>query len=98
MGANFGVDMIQGSTLKEAYQEAVNEAQSACGEQGYSGTIAESDGIEICHEGIEEFVGKIEDLETWAHEFGCDLAEKWGPALAVKIGDGAWLAFGWYSS
>lgn len=76
--------------LQKAYTEAVLGAQYEHGHGGYTGTIAEANGLEIRPDLV--FATEREAYE-WAQEH----AVKWGPAVALQVA-GEWWFVGCYSS
>lgn len=95
MGAStFGVH-VNGKTAKEAFRDAVSEAQYEHGHGGYTGTIAEKDSF------IEIAVPQGEDPVAFANrlieEDDPRVYDKWGPAGCVKLVDGSYYFFGWAS-
>ena len=96
MGAEVFYHRATGATPQEAFNAAVQEAQYNWGHGGYTGSIAEKDSFTM----IEVPEGRH------PHAFAEELVEdgdervddKWGPAGCVKIGENAYLFFGWASS
>jgi hypothetical protein len=88
----------KGDSVREAYDEAVRQAQYDYGHSGYTGTIAECDGYVVI-----DSAGPM-DLDQ-ASAFGRKLideddrriSDKWGPAGAIALADGSWYFFGWAS-
>jgi len=96
MGASDFMVRSNGSTAREAFQSAVEDAQYEYGHGGYSGTIAEKRSFkEITVPKDEDPAGFANDLMDEDDDRVCD---KWGPAGCVKVGDGEYLFFGWASS
>ena len=96
MGANTFFCKAKGNTAREAFKNAVQEAQYEYGHGGYSGTIAEkSDFVVIT-------VPKGKDAEDYAYELldkeDHRVDDKWGPAGCVMLEKGVYLFFGWASS
>lgn len=96
MGASTNIDstgLAKDATheqITEEYATAVSEAQYDSGHGGYSGTISESDGLSIRTDLVfEDIDAAWRDVE--------DFTEKWGPAVAIIVGDEIYLA-GCYSS
>jgi len=85
----------KGDTAKEAFQNAVAEAQYESGHGGYTGTIAEKRSFTM----IPFPAGK--DAYDYAYELidNCDrrIDDKWGPAGCFALGDGQYAFFGWAS-
>lgn len=74
--------------LEEWFRGVRDQALYDYGHAGYTGSFAEASGIE---RSIKSFDSK-EDAGKWLQEN----AEKWGPALAVKV-PGGWLVGAWCS-
>lgn len=87
----------EGKTVHDAFVNAVEQAAYWNGHGGYTGTIAEKDSwIEFpgvfTYDEAEELAAKlIEDDDP-------RISDKWGPAGALQLTDGAWWFFGWASS
>jgi hypothetical protein len=96
MGACDFQTCARGKDAREAFNNAVKDAQYDHGHSGYSGTIAEkhafvmidappdTDPLKFAEELIAKGDNRIDD--------------KWGPAGCIKLPDGAFLFFGWASS
>ncbi len=99
MGGNTFETVGKGTTVEEAFKEAVKDAEYEYGHRGYTGTIAEKEDFVIIPE--SEYLGKY-DARWYAGELvrkgDARIVDKWGPAGAIKLDDGRWLFFGWASS
>lgn len=110
MGADQFFTRANGATAKEAFSEAVEEAQWEHGHGGYTGTIAEKhsfvmsrkpDSIpaETWADMVDEFDEDDTDQEYY-YELKRDFKaydDKWGPALCIED-DGGFIFCGWASS
>jgi len=96
MGADTFLTRSRGRNVAEAFHAAVERARYEDGHAGYTGTIAEKSSWTV----IQPAAG--ESPEDCANRLLDDddrrIADKWGPAGAIKVGDGDWLFFGWASS
>lgn len=84
MGANFDGVRIHAKDDTEAVamcRQAIRDSQWENGHGGYSGTLAEADGAVVDR-------GKVFNSAEEAWEYLEDVAEKWGPAVGVKVKDG----------
>ncbi len=96
MGAEvFTVDST-GDNVLEAFRGAVEDAEYESGHGGYSGTIAEKEDFVLIDLPEGQDPHKFADELIHANDPRID--NKWGPAGAIKTGDGEWLFFGWASS
>ena len=97
MGACTFRTISDGRTAKEAFVEAVREAQYEYGHGGYTGTIAEKSDFVM--------VATKEQDDAAAHAYADSLLEmgdprisdKWGPAGCIPLAGEQWLFFGWAS-
>ena len=104
MGAESFLVRETGSTLLEAFQKAVRQAQWEYGHRGYSGTIAEKSAVrEVL---APSTMGSDEEKIAWAisllhdeitDQNLCWIEDKWGPAAALRLTNEEWLFFGWAS-
>lgn len=98
MGAETFQQEGSGINIKDAFDNAVEDAAYQHGHAGYSGTLAEK------QEFIEIDLPKGETpygFSTKLIDAGDKrIDDKWGPAGAVKVPDmdNTWLFFGWASS
>ena len=98
MGACFDGVTIRAKDDREAVAkciQAIKDSRWDNGHGGYSGTLAEADGSVI--------VNKTFDDTSSAWEYLEDTAEKWGPAIGVKVkgeteGDTLYVFGAWCSS
>lgn len=96
MGAEYS--QFKARCTREELRPTFVEFQEQCfydhGHSGYTGTMAEADGCSIT---TKEFITN-EEAEEWLTEH----AEKWGPALVVKVTlndqEPYWLFGAWCSS
>ncbi|RLI66821.1 MAG: hypothetical protein DRO67_00160 [Candidatus Asgardarchaeum californiense] len=97
MGAMEFESIAKGSTAKEAFQNAREEAFYDYGHSGYTGTIAEKNTFRMIHcECTSEAVSAKMDevMENESHW----IQDKWGPAGCIKLENNEWLFFGFASS
>ena len=99
MGAQwFEVKISNKKTAKDAFSEAIEEAQYDYGHSGYTGSIAEKTKFKIFKESpltpedAEELLYKIES------EGDDRVDDKWGPAGCIQLTTGEYVFFGWASS
>ena len=84
MGANFDGVTLRAKNDTEAVamcRQAIRDSQWENGHGGYSGTLAEANGAVIDR-------SKTFDSVQSAYDYLEDVAEKWGPAIGVKVVDG----------
>jgi hypothetical protein len=99
MGAQTFSQIASGKTAKEAFDNAVKEAQYDYGHAGYTGTIAEKDSFIMIPTpadlvGQENvYVDYNDDNDDWDK-----VNDKWGPAGCYDLGNGRYCFFGWASS
>lgn len=101
MGASVFFSTANGSSAKEAFRIACDEAAYEYGHGGYTGTIAEKNDYVMCSEttfasykDASEFANKLIDNDDDR------VSDKWGPAGCVKFTSGnntKYLFFGWAS-
>lgn len=86
----------QGKTAKEAFANAISEAQYESGHGGYTGTIAEKHTFVmiVCPDGIvpHKYANQLLD------DGDSRIEDKWGPAGCISLGSDKYLFFGWASS
>lgn len=96
MGADVFFTKAKGTTAKEAFRSAVDQAAYDYGHAGYTGTIAEKHDFTI-----------IKVPEGWEPRKYADhlinvgdprIDDKWGPAGCIQLGPEEFLFFGWASS
>lgn len=96
MGAETFTVKSNGKTAKEAFNNAVEEAQYDYGHAGYTGTIAEKSNF------VMFTLPEGKDAEEYAEEViekgDKRINDKWGPAGCIDCGDELYLFFGWASS
>tara|TARA_R100001530_G_scaffold98641_2_gene68524 strand:- start:1905 stop:2180 length:276 start_codon:yes stop_codon:yes gene_type:complete len=91
MGAMQFDTVSYGKTPKEAFWNAVNEANHDYGHAGYTGTIAEKGSFKLLE------IPKGKHKEKFIENAAMD-NDKWGPALCVKVKCNTYRFFGWASS
>jgi hypothetical protein len=89
MGATEFYTHRTGADLRAAYDEAVREAVTEYGNDGYNGTISTTSGAHQATRAVTTQSGAV----LWAQEHFEDNAEKWGPALAVPTAEDARFEF-----
>lgn len=96
MGAQQFVTKAKGKTAKDAFNQAVSDAQYEYGHGGYTGTIAEK------HDFVMITVPSDEKPDEYAWKlieaYDSRIDDKWGPAGCIDCGDGTFLFFGSASS
>ncbi len=96
MGAESFMNDAKGENVTEAFRDAVEDEAYESGHGGYSGTLAEK------HEFVLIDLPVGQDPHEYANRLISDgderIDDKWGPAGAIKSGDGEWIFFGWASS
>jgi hypothetical protein len=96
MGACSFTVLGHGTTAREAFREAVEDAQHESGHGGYTGTIAEKREYHMVTprdgETAEECAERLLEAGDRAT---CD---KWGPAGCIRVTEGVYLFFGMASS
>jgi len=85
-----------GTTPKEAFKNAREEAQWDSGHGGYSGTIAEKQSFTMIY--IPNNSQAMAYAELLMEKEDSRIVDKWGPAGCIKVKDGDYLFFGWASS
>ena len=96
MGAVDFYQVSKGTSAKDAFRKAVEEAEYECGHGGYSGSIAEK--------GSFTMITVPENVKPWSYaeqlifEGDPRVDDKWGPAGCIDLGDGKYLFFGIASS
>jgi hypothetical protein len=96
MGAEFSqfIARCEKREITRVFREHVEECRYDHGHAGYTGTMAEANG---CRMTGKEFINQ-EEAESWLEEN----AQKWGPALIVKVilndQEPFWLFGAWCSS
>jgi hypothetical protein len=96
MGAcDFGATS-NGKTAKEAFVNAVEQAQWDHGHGGYTGTIAEKHEFVIIT--VPAGVDPIKFADELVNKDDPRIRDKWGPAGCVKISEGEFYFFGLASS
>ncbi len=96
MGAEPFYHNSRGDSAACAFSQAVAYAEEVYGNGGYTGTIAEKG--EFTEVTLPEGMDPYVFAETLVDQDDERIANKWGPAGAIDLGDGEWLFFGWASS
>lgn len=94
MGAEFNFETLKAKTDVEAGAEVadiIHQAAYDFGHAGYTGSLAEANGIELCKDGP---FANYDAAEEWLNEH----CEKWGPAIICKTIDGGYCVGAWCSS
>ena len=102
MGAHNMQDRSVGKTMREAYDRAVQNAESEHGHNGYNGTISTTGGFNDHTVRFEELLkehGEKKGVTEW-YEEAWDNTEKWeavwgAKALETGDGDNLYLFAGW---
>jgi len=93
MGAEQFRQRASGSSAKEAFKKALEEALYNYGHAGYTGTLAEKDDF------IEIPLPEGEDGMSYTTKLldECDerIDDKWGPAGCISLGNNKYIFFGW---
>jgi hypothetical protein len=93
MGATTFGCKATGKTAREAFSNAIEEAQYEYGHGGYTGTIAEKDSFKMytvnAQFKTQEFWSEVQTIE--------DKLDKWGHAGCIKLDGDAYYFFGWAS-
>lgn len=106
MGADVFFTEVRGGSAREAFVEAVRQASYEYGVSGYTGTIAEKNGVGFVRIAVPDgedpyvFAGQLIDEQDERVD------DKWGPAGCIRVDDGSndkrgrplFLFFGWASS
>lgn len=95
MGATTFCNRQKGTTARQAFADAREEAYYRFGHDGYTGSIAEKSKFMMIA------LPEGEDAMTYAwkliDEGDPRVDDKWGPAGCIDEGDGNYLFFGWAS-
>lgn len=103
MGATTFMTVGKGADAKEAFKLAVEDAQYEHGHGGYSGTIAEKTEFKMVRlpfapapdatpREVRKLYSDYADKLTMEDK---QIADKWGPAGCIDLGEGEYLFFGW---
>lgn len=96
MGGEVFFTKASGSSPRQAFRSAVEDAAWEHGHGGYTGTIAEK------HDFVMIEVPEGKDPGRYADELINEgdprVDDKWGPAGCIDLGKGLFLFFGWASS
>jgi hypothetical protein len=91
MGAHNFYDEAEGNSPREAYQNAVEQAQHEYGHDPYNGTISTTNGFRMVTKKPGQTMEQLED--EWL-----DKLEKWGKCACVDLGGKRYAFFGWAAS
>jgi len=69
-------ETINDKTIKDEVHKFIQQSRWADGHGGYTGTIAEADGVELR-------LNKTFDIKR-QYDFTDEVAEKWGPAVVCR--------------
>lgn len=97
MGATEFTTVATGKDMREAFDNAVKQAQYDYGHAGYTGTIAEKDGYFPVFTVPMEHDAAVAHAEKMMNDDHPDITDKWGPAGCIPIVGGKFLFFGWAS-
>jgi len=102
MGASVFFTSASGSSAKEAFRDAVDEAAYEHGHGGYTGTIAEKNEFVMCSSEVYNTFDEAYDFaNSLIDNDDRRVSDKWGPAGCVKFMKKdksiAYLFFGWAS-
>jgi hypothetical protein len=95
MGASDFQIKAKGKDAKEAFTNAVLQAEYDHGHAGYTGTIAEKTEFEMIP--LPKGVNPEEYASNLIDEGDPRIDDKWGPAGCFDLGNGEYLFFGWAS-
>ena len=96
MGANTFYTTASGASAKDAFWTAVERAQIAHGNAGYTGTIAEKHEFEMIP--LNPNLTPQQFAEALIQDQDLRIYNKWGPAGCFDLGGGQYAFFGWASS
>lgn len=94
MGCEFIVEEVQAKDLVELRHKYAELCAKACydwGHSGYTGSMAESPGLEVVTDPVFD---NFDAAEDWLSVN----TKKWGNTIAVRYGENMWLLGGMYSS
>ena len=95
MGATEFFTTARGSSAREAFSDAVSDAQYENGHGGYTGTIAEKRSFTLI--AVPEGQDPLAYANDLLDEDDKRISDKWGPAGCVKISDEEFAFFGYAS-
>lgn len=102
MGASEFQVISKGSTAKEAFNSAIDDARWAFGNSGYTGSIAEKRSFALipCPSTNTTTKQVLMYSEELMDDDDPRISDKWGPAGCIKLPDkeDSYLFFGWASS
>lgn len=93
MGAEFVDERLKATTRDEAISEVkqiIEQCLHDYGHAGYTGTFAESDGVNVVEREMKDY--------DEAYDWLIDNCRKWGPVLVVKTMADGYVAGAWCSS
>ena len=109
MGANYQDTTLPGDLNRQDLNQKFASIQQTClhdyGHAGYTGTFAEPNGLQVnmpTFESREDAKRYVEGYFDDDGQFVDGAAEKWGPAIAVRVeppgGKAEWYIGAWCSS
>jgi hypothetical protein len=96
MGGNTFTNRAKGTSAREAFRSAVEDARYENGHGGYTGTIAEKGEFTMIP--LPAGVTPDDYADKLIREDDPRINDKWGPAGCIDCGNGEYLFFGWASS
>jgi hypothetical protein len=88
-----------GSSAKDAFQKAQEQARHMYGHEGYTGSIAEKDSFIMLTPDVD--INDKKAMNAWVDktiDSHPKISDKWGPAGCVALGSGKYFFFGLASS
>lgn len=98
MGAEIFHTIARGSSVQEAFVNAVKQAQYDYDHAGYTGTVAEKESLTVISDEPHTLVEAHALADDMTGRGDARIDDTWGPAGAIRIDDVTWLFFGWASS
>jgi hypothetical protein len=98
MGAENFMNLVPGTTAREAFATVTEQAAWESGHGGYTGTIAEKDSFTMVENKPLPKAEAVELADRLIDEEDERVDDKWGPAGCIPVEGGKWLFFGWASS
>ena len=95
MGGNVFSVHSTGKTAREAFSNAISEAQYEYGHRGYTGSIAEK--ASFCMIDLPKGRDPQEYADHLIEAEDVRIDNKWGDAGCFDLGDGKYFFFGWAS-
>ena len=97
MGAQTFVQYETGTSPKDAFITAREQAFYDYGNRGYTGTLAEKDSFVVIKVPSDWLCGAEDYAEKLIDDCDSRITNKWGPAGCIKSGEGQYMFFGWAS-